>query len=40
MTRVTPRNIEEPENSAHMMFAEEQNRYLDTISQFLDSITS
>ncbi len=28
------------ENSAHMMFAEEQNRYLDTISQFLDSITS
>lgn len=28
------------ENSAHMMFAEEPNRYLDTISQFLDSITS
>jgi Predicted hydrolases or acyltransferases (alpha/beta hydrolase superfamily) len=28
------------ENSAHMMFAEEQDRYLATVRQFLDRITS
>ena len=28
------------ENSAHMMFAEEQDCYLDTVGTFLDSITS
>src|SRR5436190_1444289 len=28
------------ENSAHMMFAEEQDRYLATVRRFLDRITS
>jgi proline iminopeptidase len=28
------------ENSAHMMFAEEQDRFLATVRQFLDRITS
>jgi hypothetical protein len=29
-----------PGNSAHMMFAEEQDRYLATVRRFLDNITS
>ena len=28
------------ENSAHMMFAEEQDRYLATVRQFLDRVRS
>jgi proline iminopeptidase len=28
------------ENSAHMMFAEEQDRYLETARRFLDRVTS
>jgi hypothetical protein len=28
------------ENSAHMMFAEEQDRFLATVRHFLDRITS
>jgi hypothetical protein len=28
------------ENSAHMMFAEEQQRFIATVRQFLDRITS